>query len=203
LVDGDTVLYDSKVIAEYIEETHPTPALLPAQPSQRARCRALELRADTETDAAVLALSMFKFFRRGLAGEYPEAARRAEAAVRGHFAAWNALLDGRPFLLGSFSRADLALAPHIGACAFLGVAPDERVAHLAAWLARMNERESIQRTTAEAMAAVGRKYEDPAFDDNRLHWRSDRIEQMVRIGLGPWLLAELAADRAFLPPAPE
>jgi hypothetical protein len=64
----------------------------------------------------------------------------------------------------------------------------------------MNERESVQRTTREAMAILGQQHDEPAFDTNRLHWRSDRIEQLLRIGMGPWLLEELAAGRAFLPP---
>ena len=63
LVDGDAVLVDSKVIAEYLEETRPSPALLPADPAARARCRRLELLADTEIDAAVIALAIFRFFR--------------------------------------------------------------------------------------------------------------------------------------------
>jgi len=201
LVDGETVLYDSKVIAEYLEEKHPEPALLPKEPAERARSRALELLADTEVDAAVIAYSMFKFFRPVLAEEKPEALRNAEAGVRGHFAALDRLLEGRAYLLGGFSRADIAFAPHIGACGFLGLPPGEDTPHLAAWQARMSERESIQRVTQEAMASLGEKHDEPAFDNDRLHWRSDRIEQLLRIGLGLWLLEELAADRAFLPPA--
>ena len=66
----------------------------------------------------------------------------------------------------------------------------------------MNERESIQRTTQEAMASIGTQVDDPFFDTDRLHWRGDRIEQLLRIGMGAWLLDELAANRAFLPPSP-
>jgi hypothetical protein len=42
----------------------------------------------------------------------------------------------------------------------------------------------------------------PFFDNDRLHWRSDRIEMLLRVGLGPWLLEELGADRGFLPDVP-
>lgn len=41
LVDGDTVLIQSPAIIEWLEETHPTPPLLPADPLSRARVRAL------------------------------------------------------------------------------------------------------------------------------------------------------------------
>ena len=41
LVDGDSVLIQSPAIIEWLEERHPTPALLPASPEDRARVRAL------------------------------------------------------------------------------------------------------------------------------------------------------------------
>jgi len=41
LLDGDQVLTQSLAICEYLEETRPAPALLPASPGARARVRAL------------------------------------------------------------------------------------------------------------------------------------------------------------------
>ena len=41
LLDGDRVLTQSVAICEYLDETRPTPALLPASPEARARVRAL------------------------------------------------------------------------------------------------------------------------------------------------------------------
>jgi hypothetical protein len=64
----------------------------------------------------------------------------------------------------------------------------------------MNARESVRRASQEAIACVGQTYERPLFNPQRLHWRSDRIEQLIRVGMGAWLLEELAQDRAFLPP---
>jgi maleylacetoacetate isomerase/maleylpyruvate isomerase len=43
LRDGDHVLTQSLAIIEYLEETHPQPPLLPADPVERARVRALAL----------------------------------------------------------------------------------------------------------------------------------------------------------------
>lgn len=202
LVDGETVLFDSKVIAEYLEESFPNSPLLPKDPGARAECRRLELLCDSEVDAAVIAFALFKFFRAGLVDEEPEAFEKAETSVRRHFEAFDRLLEGRDYLLGSFGRADIALVPHVGACGFLGLTPGEETPHLAAWVARVNERESVRRTTQEALASLGESQEDPFFNNDRLHWRSDRIEQLLRIGLGPWLLEELATDRGFLPPGP-
>jgi len=43
LRDGEHALTQSLAIIEYLEETHPTPALLPAGPAERARVRALAM----------------------------------------------------------------------------------------------------------------------------------------------------------------
>ncbi|MFN4310601.1 MAG: maleylacetoacetate isomerase [Ferrovibrio sp.] len=43
LVDGGTLLTQSLAIMEYLDETHPEPAFLPADPKERARVRALAL----------------------------------------------------------------------------------------------------------------------------------------------------------------
>ena len=47
LVDGDAVIADSTAIALHLEEAHPTPPLLPAEPLARARVLLLEDWADT------------------------------------------------------------------------------------------------------------------------------------------------------------
>jgi len=43
LVDGDLVLSQSLAIVEYLDETHPNPPLLPADPKGRARIRQLAM----------------------------------------------------------------------------------------------------------------------------------------------------------------
>jgi len=48
LVDGDLVLQQSLAIIEYLEETHPAPALLPDTPGDRAYVRAIALQIACE-----------------------------------------------------------------------------------------------------------------------------------------------------------
>ena len=42
LIDGETMVFDSTIILEYIEDKWPTPALLPKSPAERARVRMIE-----------------------------------------------------------------------------------------------------------------------------------------------------------------
>jgi glutathione S-transferase len=47
LVDGDLVLPESEVIAQYIEDKHPTPPLMPADAAGKARVRLMSRLVDT------------------------------------------------------------------------------------------------------------------------------------------------------------
>jgi glutathione S-transferase len=205
LRDGPAVLYDSSVICEYLDDRIP-PSLLPEDASGRARCRLIEKTADTALDGAVLVLGVMKTFRPELVQSHGDALRAATDVLQRHYDALERELgDGDYFLGGALTRADVAVVPHLIMATFLGGAVErERQPRLAAWLDRMNARPSVQRVTQEAMDAyvAWQSDPDPLFSTKRLHWRSDRIEAAVRVGLGPWLLEELAADRAFLPPVP-
>ncbi len=56
IVDGDFVLADSEAIAEYLDETRPQPAMLPAEATSRARCRERARFHDTRLEPEVRAL---------------------------------------------------------------------------------------------------------------------------------------------------
>ena len=53
LVDGDEVVSDSSAICRYLEKLRPEPALIPADPRQRAQVQLIEDWADTTLSAAV------------------------------------------------------------------------------------------------------------------------------------------------------
>jgi glutathione S-transferase len=199
LVDGNAVLCDSKVICAYLEERFPEPPLLPADPPARARVRWLELKSDTDVDAAIIVLGTLKMFRPEVAKDHPEALSRAEELLQKHFAFLERELAGRDWFAGSFSLADIALAPHLRAAAFMGYAPEPP--GLAAWLERVSERPSVAQAVREMAAGFAESQKpDSLFDPQHLHWRNDRIEALLRCGLGGWLLEELEAGRAFFSP---
>lgn len=52
--DGEVTLCDSTVICEYLEDRHPTPALYPRGPADRARARWLEEFADTRMGEVII-----------------------------------------------------------------------------------------------------------------------------------------------------
>jgi stringent starvation protein A len=129
LEEDDRPLPESAVIMEFLEERYPEPALLPADPADRAFAR-LRIFRDDELTAPYYAL------RRGEDG----AAERLDTALRG----LDGVLDGRAFLGGAdYGLADIALVPWIlRARDMLGVSLEPYPA-LAAWLATLEERPAI------------------------------------------------------------
>src|SRR5438552_17022729 len=67
LVDGETRVFDSTIILEYLEDRWPEPALLPATPAERARTRMLEELRDTYYEAISRAATRVRVCRRATA----------------------------------------------------------------------------------------------------------------------------------------
>jgi glutathione S-transferase len=127
--DGGPPLPESAVIMEFLEERYPEPALLPADPADRAAVRLLIFRDDELT-------SPYYALRRGEDG-----AREQFDAALGRF---DALLAERPYLSGTdYGLADIALVPWVlRARDMLGVEL-EGFPSLADWLARLEQRPAI------------------------------------------------------------
>src|SRR5262245_18862221 len=117
LVDGDVSLYDSTVICEYLEDRYPEPRLYPSDATTRAKCRLVEDLADTQLDAATFAIAIVEMGRGERHATMHEVAGRDLDRLYGEL---DASLGETPFFCGSFSLADIAVAPHVVAATFLG-----------------------------------------------------------------------------------
>jgi glutathione S-transferase len=123
------VLPESAVIVEYLEERYPEPALLPADPSERAFARLLVFRHDDFSDP-------YYALRRH--------EDNAAAAFDEALAGLDAMLERVPFLTGrGFGLADVGYVPWvIRARDVLGVSL-ARFPAVSGWLERLAERPSI------------------------------------------------------------
>jgi glutathione S-transferase len=167
LVDGDIILYDSTIIAEYLEDKYPSPSLFPREPEARARCRLLELEADEVLLVPVRAL----LFRSEPPGpdtarreEQERAARKAEDVILENYAGLAAKLATQDYFCGTFSVADIATFMNIHHGLRLGAPPVSSHQNLSAWHSRLSKRPSFSAVIAE-MAAADRElsYPVPAY----------------------------------------
>lgn len=127
--DGGDPLSESTVIMEFLEERYPEPALMPADPADRAAVRLLIFRDKDLTDP-------YYALRRGENG----AAEQLDAAL----AKLDVRLYDRDYLGGAeYSLADIALVPWVlRARDMLGVELSGYPS-LAAWLPRLEARPAI------------------------------------------------------------
>jgi glutathione S-transferase len=144
--DHRTVIYDSTVIDEYLEDEYPEPALLPppGDSAARARVRQLEDYADM---AFVLAAGNLLTEHVKPEGERDaEKLRRAKDEVDRAFALLEReLAGGKEYLAGSFSIADAAFAPRLLLLVARGVALPDGARALRGYVDRLRQRESIRR----------------------------------------------------------
>jgi glutathione S-transferase len=128
LIEDGRVFNDSSVICQYLEDTHPQPALYPADPADRARARWLEEYADTAlADALVWRLFYQKAIRRYVFGEAADEAVVQETLQRHIPRTLDYLetqLPAEGFLFDTLSIADIAIACVFRTAAFVRYAID-------------------------------------------------------------------------------
>lgn len=102
LVDRDLVLYESRVIMEYLDERFPHPPLMPIDPVNRARFRLALYRIENDWYQLLPKIE----------GTRRMEADRARAMLRDGLTASAAVFDAKPFFLSDeFSLVDCTLAP--------------------------------------------------------------------------------------------
>jgi glutathione S-transferase len=111
LIDGDTVIWESLAILEYLADKFPAAGLWPKQPDARAHARAVasEMHAGFQGLRRHLPMNMWRPVR---PRPLDDAAKIDAARIE---AIWNACRakfgGGGPFLFGAFGAADAMYAP--------------------------------------------------------------------------------------------
>jgi glutathione S-transferase len=113
LTVDDEVIYDSRVIVEYLDARAPTQRLIPDGNKDRAHVRTLEALADGLCDAAIAMLLERRFHPDGTLSE-PWMARQAEKIDRALAAMNHALGDEHWMNHKAFTVADIACGVALG-----------------------------------------------------------------------------------------
>src|SRR3984885_192070 len=144
LIDEDVTVYDSTIIAEYLEDEYPEPPLLPAvgSSSLRARARTWEDFADTSFTAQVGQLMGEMGKPEG--DRDPARLQKIQRSIERVLDFLNHELQGQEFLAQQFSVADIAFVPRLVVLKDLGLEPGQNRANVEAWLNRMVDRPSMQ-----------------------------------------------------------
>ena len=166
------VIADSNAIAEYLEEVHPQPPLLPPRAAERAEARRLVAFCDqmlfADVTAPLLRERILKRF--GWAADSdpapdPAAIRAALDALRKHMAYIGDLTEKRSWLAGTLSVADFAAAAHLSCIDYLGDVAWDAAPQLREWYARVKSRPCFRPLLTDHLPGVAppRHYADLDF----------------------------------------
>lgn len=147
LVDESSVVYESSIINEYLNDEYPhEPELLPEDSGERARIRLLVDFADRAFTLPVMALE-----RESKSAEKDESrAAAAREAITKALQMLERELANREYLGSDFSLADVAFAPALLMLPQVGVNIDASLPNVNAWKARLLSRPSIGKAAKTA-----------------------------------------------------
>ena len=141
LVDRDLVLYDSRVIIEYLDERFPHPPLMPVDPVTRAQFRLALFRI--ETDWYQFAEQFDNDGDRKLASKSRKMLRESILASVDLFAA------KQYFLSDEFSLVDCSIAPILWRLPVYGIELGSQADAIEMYMKRVFERRSFQESLTE------------------------------------------------------
>lgn len=196
LVDGETAVFDSSIILEYLEDKWPDAPLLPAAPAERARVRMLEELCDTCYEPNNWGIWEVRVFKRAQGELADMILKRAGEQILGLNKRLERELAEASYLNGrSFGFGDIVAFPFVNHAALNGFPPPVG-SKLNTWLRQMRERDSVRKTIQTASDAwegyereVPKLLEAGAFA--RLY-RDQRLEWMMRSGGSSIVLDGLA-----------
>ncbi|MCH2170741.1 glutathione S-transferase family protein [Myxococcota bacterium] len=147
-LDDGSVIAETVAICEYIEEVHPSPAVIGANPAERAETRMWTRRVELNVTEPMGAgfrysdgMAMFKDRIRVI----PEAADGLKAQAQDGMARLNSMLEGKEFLTGSrFTLADIVLFSFLDFGKMIGQPVDSKNELLQAWMDRVAARPSAE-----------------------------------------------------------
>lgn len=142
LVDEDTVVYDSTIINEYLDEEYPIPALMPEDSQSRAQVRTLEDYCDNSFIPPTTVLLAQALKPEGERDE--QRVEQAREELRRCLYYLREKLDGKQYLVDNqFTLADAAFAPRMIVLGRLGFEFEPALAPVQQWVERIRARPSV------------------------------------------------------------
>lgn len=166
---GNRTMADSTAICEYLEETYPTPPLLPKGAEQRYEARRLVAWFDDKFYREVTSkLLGERVFRKVMGTGYPDSAnvKSGAKAIRHHLDYMTSLLDERRWLAGSeMTLADFAAAAQLSCLDYISDVDWNRSEVVKDWYAKIKSRPAFRTLLADQVSGFPqpRHYADLDF----------------------------------------
>lgn len=168
--EGNDPLADGTAIAEYLDEVHREPPLLPSDPRDRAEVRRLvgwfDAKFNREVTVPLVGEKLLKRLVSSRSEPDSKAIRSGYSAIHRHldYIAW--LAERRTWLAGNvFSLADITAAAHISCIDYMGDVPWDGHQGAKDWYVRVKSRPSFRALLEDHVQGIppARHYSDLDF----------------------------------------
>ncbi len=141
LDDEGFIVYDSTIINEYLNDEYPYPPLLPSDSEGRARARLMEDFRDGNFNPHFV--EIIHEIRKPKAERDVKLIDHSKAEIMKCFDRIERELEGREYLAGIFSLADIAYMPNIDLLERFEIPVDSKYKNMRAWIERLKSRPSF------------------------------------------------------------
>lgn len=150
---GGRMMTESAAICEYLEETHPEPALMPRSPEGRFETRRLVAWFDDKFHHEVTSKLLYERVNKKVMGQgYPDSSnvKSGAKAIKYHLDYMTWLLDHRRWLAGdAMTLADFAAAAHLSALDYISDVDWNRSEVVKDWYAKIKSRPAFRSILAD------------------------------------------------------
>ncbi|MBX2886092.1 MAG: glutathione S-transferase N-terminal domain-containing protein [Granulosicoccus sp.] len=145
LVDRDLVLYDARVICDYLDERYPHPPMMPIDPVSRGKSRLTLYRMEKDWYSLLPELT----------GSDDAVAGKARKTLQDSLIASTAVFAVKPFFLSDeYSLLDASLAPFLWRLSALGVTLPAEAQPISDYAERLFERKGFQASLTDEERSI-------------------------------------------------
>lgn len=145
IIDGDVYMSEAFLINQYLDEKHPTPLLMPADEKKKEEIQQFVAVIDKKL-VLNIGLLVIECLLKPKPEQREDFKEKKRAELLEGLRELDRRLEGKEYLFGDYSLADIAITPHIAALPILGSGIPTEFKNMTAWFKRIQARPSFQKS---------------------------------------------------------
>ena len=145
IIDGDIYLSEAFLINQYLDQKYPNPPLLPADAQKRAEIDAFVKTIDKGM-VLNIGLLVIECLLKPKDQQREDVKEKKRKEIVETLKQLDLRLEGKEYLFGEFSLADIAITPHVAALPILGSGIPAELKNMTAWFDRIKSRPSFSQS---------------------------------------------------------
>ena len=142
IIDGDVYMSEAFLINQYLDKKFPQPALLPKDTAKRAEIERF-VNENDKSFVLQIGLLVIECLLKPKDQQKEEIKVAQRAKILEGLKKFEKMLEGKEYLFGEFSLADVSVTPHIAALPILGTGIPAELKNTTAWFDRIKKRPSF------------------------------------------------------------